>query len=304
MIAFGCAVTDSELYQRFAGPGIRLAAEPDSTQLAHAAPRSVVRTYNLILDQAAADEDLEALVIVDQQVEILDPLLCHKLRRAFGDPEVAVVGCAGAVGVRSIAWWEGTAARASSVYRSAELGGEFPGFIPDGWNPHEQSVDLRGEVDTVDGLLMALSPWAVRNVRFDESLGPRYGYDFDFCTQVRAADRKVVIEDLKVAHYFPLGVLQDPDTWVEAHMKASEKWDGRMPGGAPTEADWKLRARRAEAEAATARLLSASKMYEIQALEWEQQRQLAGATDSFSWRITRPLRQINARRRSRGGLSR
>ena len=119
-----------------------------------------------------------------------------------------------------------------------------------------------------------------------------------------------MIEDLKVAHYFPLGVLEDPDTWREAHIRACEKWDGRMPGAAGTEpdrklrparteADWKRRARRAEAEAATARLLSASKMYEIQALEWEQQRQLAAATHSVSWRITQPLRQINARRRLR-----
>ena len=44
-----------------------------------------------------------------------------------------------------------------------------------------------GEVDTVDGFVLALSPWAVRNVRFDESLGQLHGYDFDFCLQVRAA---------------------------------------------------------------------------------------------------------------------
>ena len=171
MIAFGCAVTDSALYERYAGPGIRLAAEADSAMLAQAAPRSVVRTYNLILDQAMACQDLEALVIVDQQAEILDAQLCNKLRRALRSAEVAVVGCAGAVGVRSIAWWEGTAARASSVYRSQELGGEFPGLVPDGSKRHEQSGHFQpGEVDTVDGVLMALSPWAVHSVRFDESL--------------------------------------------------------------------------------------------------------------------------------------
>ena len=76
-------------------------------------------------------------------------------------------------------------------------------------------------------------------------------------------------------------------------MRAAEKWDGRMPNGVEAEPDWKLRARRAEAEAATARLLSASKMYEIQALTWEHERQLEAATDSLSWRITAPLREMS-----------
>ena len=30
-----------------------------------------------------------------------------------------------------------------------------------------------------------MSPWAVRNTRFDESLGQFHGYDFDICMQVR-----------------------------------------------------------------------------------------------------------------------
>ena len=46
------------------------------------------------------------------------------------------------------------------------------------------------EVDTLDGQLLVLSPWAVRNVRFDESLLLGHGYDLDFCLQVRAAGRK------------------------------------------------------------------------------------------------------------------
>ncbi len=160
-----------------------------------------------------------------------------------------------------------------------------------------------GEVDVVDGVMMAISPWAVRNLRFDESLGPRHGYDFDFCLQARAAGRKVVTEDLRVAHYYPLGVVGDPDTWMEAHMRAAEKWEGRIPGLQPIEpdVDWKLRARRAEGEAAAARLLSATKMYEVQALEWEQDRQYKQVTGNLSWQITAPLRRLNALRREARG---
>jgi hypothetical protein len=293
MIAFGCAISDSELYERYAKRGLELALEPDGIVFAQASPGSVARIYNLILEQAAARDDLEALVLIDERAEILDPQFCERLRRAFSDPDVAVVGCAGATGVRSIAWWEGTVTWASSVYRDSELGGEeFPAVPvaePNGSGPQRHS----GEVDAVDGVVMGLSPWAVRELRFDESLGPRYGYEFDFCLQARVADRKVVTEDLKLAHYYPLAVIDDPDTWIEAHMRAAEKWDGRMPNGVVAEQDWKLRARRAEAEAATARLLSASKMYEIQALAWEHERQFEAATDSLSWRITAPLREMS-----------
>jgi hypothetical protein len=296
MIAFGCAISDSELYQRYAKPGIQLAVEHDGVVFAQASPGSVARIYNLILEQAAARDDLEALVLINEQAEILDPRFGEKLRRAFSDPDVAVVGCAGAIGVRSIAWWEGTVTWASSVYRDNELGGEEFPSLP----LSEQNCDgpHMGEVDVVDGVVMALSPWAVRELRFDESLGPRYGYEYDFCLQARAAKRKVVTEDLRIAHYYPLAVIDDPDTWIEAHMRTAEKWDGRMPNGIVAEHDWKLRARRAEAEAATARLLSASKMYEIQALAWEHERQFDAATDSVSWRITAPLREMSTAYRS------
>lgn len=296
MIAFACAVTDATVYQRHAERGFELVAEPDSVLFVQAAAGSMVRIYNLLLEQAAACDNLEALVLAHEKAEILDPDFCSKLRRALSDPEVGVVGCAGASGVRSIAWWEGSVTRATSIYRYEGLGGiELPALSPDGWDGNERSSNGRpGEVDTVDGVMMGISPWAVRSVRFDESLGPQYGFDFDFCLQVRAAGRKVVVEDLKIAHYFPLAVIDDPDTWIEAHMKAAEKWDGRIPEAGPPGTDWKLRTRRAEAEAATGRLLSASKMYEAQALAWAQERQVRELTDTASWRLTAPLRQLSA----------
>ncbi len=46
-------------------------------------------------------------MLVAQETEITDPELLRPLREALSDPDVAVAGCAGATGVRSIAWWEG-----------------------------------------------------------------------------------------------------------------------------------------------------------------------------------------------------
>jgi hypothetical protein len=289
MIAFGSSMTSPEIYERWAKPGIELAAEPDSRVLVFQGAGSVFRTYNLILDKAAAFDDLEALVLVHQDAEIVDPALCTKLREAFGDPQAGVAGCVGAVGVRSIAWWEGSLTWASSVYRYGEAGGgETPALA---WNGTSPANVRTGEVETVQGCLLALSPWTVRNVRFDESLGQRYGYDFDLCMHVRAAGRKVITADLKLVHHHSLHLITDNEPWVAAHMRIAEKWDSDG-------CDWKHRARRAEAEAAAARLLVASKQYQADAVVKEQERRLAEVSDSVSWRITSPLRRLNARRRA------
>jgi hypothetical protein len=103
-----------------------------------------------------------------------------------------------------------------------------------------------------------------------------------------------MIADLKLAHHYPLALIKDPETWTESHIMAAEKWDGRMPNAPEVEVDWKLRARRAEGEAAAARLLSSTKMYEIQALIDAHERDFTAATRSMSWRITKPLRQLSA----------
>ena len=107
MIVFASSITEPDTYKRCAERGIQLAAEPDSEVMPHSAAGSLFRSYNLILDTIAPRDDVEALVLVHQDAEIADPDFCAKLRRALADPEVGVVGCVGAVGVRSIAWWEG-----------------------------------------------------------------------------------------------------------------------------------------------------------------------------------------------------
>jgi hypothetical protein len=290
MIVFASSITDPEMYERCAAPGIRLAAEPGSEVMPHAAAGSLFRSYNLILDTIAERDDVEALVLVHQDAEIADPAFCTKLRRVLGDPDVGVVGCVGAVGVRSIAWWEGSVTWASFVHRYRELGGgDLPAFA---WNGGQMPAYARtGEVDTVDGFVLALSPWTIRNVRFDESLGPIHGYDFDFCLQVRAAGRKVVTEDFKVIHHHSLDLISEPETWIAAHMRVAEKWDGRMPNVGTAAGDWKERARRAEAEAAAARA-------EIVSAQLKADARVKEVTDSVSWRLTEPLRRINAIRRA------
>jgi hypothetical protein len=296
MIAFGCSITSPETYERCAGRGIELAKEADSEVFAYQAAGSIFRSYNLLMDKAAELDGLEALVLAHQDAEIVDADFCSKLRRALSDPDVGVVGCVGAVGVRSIAWWEGSVTWASFTHRYGELGGgELPALS---WKRDEMPPYAHtGEVDTVDGFVLVLSPWVVRNVRFDESLGQLHGYDFDFCLQVRAAGKKVVTADFRVVHHHSLDLVSDPETWVEAHQRVAEKWDGKMPHVGEAGGDWKQRARRAEAEAAVARTQAVAAMLQAEARATQLQRDLDEATDSISWRITAPLRKANALRR-------
>jgi hypothetical protein len=259
---------------------------------ANVASGTLFRNYNLLLDLAVKCEDLEALVLVHQDAEIVDPEFGAKLREALSDPEVGVVGCVGAIGVRSIAWWEGAVTWGSFIHRYSELGGgDVPAFAWD--NSKLPPTSRLGEVDTVDGFVLGLSPWVVHNIRFDESLGRLHGYDFDFCLQVREAGRKVVTADFKAIHHHSLDLVSNPDTWVEAHMRIAEKWDGRMPGVGFAGGDWKQRARRAEAAAAANMAIAASHQLKGDARVVQLRRQIEVMETSISWRLTAPLRRLN-----------
>ena len=274
MIAFGVAVTSLSAYDRYAFPGIQRVAEPDSLVMAHQTAGSIFHNYNLLLDKASEREDLEALVLPHQDTEIVDPEFLTRIRQALADPDVAVIGCAGAVGVRSPAWWQGAVTWASMTHRYQEYGGgEFPGptWIPD----KTPSYTSPGEVDAIDGFLMVLSPWAVRNLRFDESLGALHGYDFDICMQARAAGKQVVTANVRAVHHHPLELIKNSEAWIAAYMTLAEKWSAHLPdtGAAP-----EARALRAEAEAACARVLAASNSYQHVAA----QRQLQRVTDELT----------------------
>jgi GT2 family glycosyltransferase len=136
-----------------------------------------------------------------------------------------------------------------------------------------------------------LSPWAIQKLRFDESLGQLHGYDFDFCQQVRAAGRKVVTADFKVVHHHSLDLVSNPESWVAAHMRLSEKWNTRPDG------DWRRRALRAEAEASLARTQAVAAMMHADAKNRALERELDVMRESIGWRLTEPLRRANAMRR-------
>jgi hypothetical protein len=301
VIAFGSLIADGEAYRRYAQPGVRSAAEPDSAIFNFAAVTPTGRGLNLILAAAAACEDLEALVLVSPHTEITAADPCAVIRDALSDESVAVVGSVGATGVRSIAWWEGQVVSAQVAHRYQEhRGGELPALS---WT---QRAGPPAEVETLDGQLLVLSPWAVRNLRFDESLALGVGYDLDFCLTARAAGRTLAVVDLPITQHHSLELVPNLEIWIEAHIAVARKWGDVLHGpqltGPQSDEQWKQRARWAEARREVSRAVAFSGKLRRDVQVEELERQLKERTSTRSWQLTRPLREFNLWRRSRGRI--
>ena len=186
MIGFGIAVADWVKFRRFAQPGIARVAEPDSAVWVVEDGDSIQCAYNAILERAARIDGLEAVVLLHEDTEIDDPQFMEKVRSGFGDPLTAVLGPIGGRGVTALAWWDGlTFGRVKAPNATSQL--ILSAEVPFGWH----------EVDALDGLMMVLSPWAVREVRFDERFSPHFhGYDVDYCFEARAQGRRCMVAPL------------------------------------------------------------------------------------------------------------
>ncbi len=231
MIAYGCAISDPRRFERCALVGIQRARQPSAPLYEVRGSDSLFSAYNEILDRAREDPRIEALVLVHEDTTILDPRFEENIRSFLRDPEVAIVGAIGAVGVGGIDWWVHERLVGSATLRSPD---PFPS-----WGPPLIGGGTvvgpggSGEVDMVDGFLLVLSPWAIAELRFDESLGPGFdAYDADLCFQARERGRKVVVADLEVEHHHHWAELSSfayRSRWKRAHVAFKRKWEGRMP---------------------------------------------------------------------------
>jgi hypothetical protein len=215
MIGFAVCIGSEEKFSTIAAPGIQAVAEPDSIVAELTGCSSIFSAYNEALDAFSESDDLEAVVLLHEDVQIVDPAIATKLRMRFADPDIAVVGVVGARDVTHLAWWLGQPF--GRVHETRAL------------------VDFGGgthDVDAVDGLLMALSPWAARNLRFDEnSYSGFHGYDMDICFEARAAGKRVVVDEIDVLHHTK-GGFGDLDGWKAANEAFIAKWPAPVAASA------------------------------------------------------------------------
>lgn len=207
MLAFGVCIGSEEKYRAYAQQGLRRCAAPGAPIAECRESTSIFAAYNEILDAFANTADLEGLALLHEDVELRDPLFEEKVRLALADEEVAVVGVIGARSVSSLAWWEGEGRGRCAERR---------GLIDFGGGSHD--------VDTLDGLLLVLSPWAVRTLRFDDvTFRGFHGYDADICFQARAAHRRVRVVDVDLFHHTK-GGYGDVEAYRAADAAFKAKW--------------------------------------------------------------------------------
>jgi len=212
MLAFGTAVTDEDRYAAEALPGIRRVAPPGAMILTRR-DMTLPAAYNAMLDEAAAVPDLDGLVLLHQDVELHDPGFAAAVTGALALPEAGIVGVYGRRGAT------GVDEPGSAHVGHVRWGGPF--------EPEPPPTGPPVEAEFVDGMVLALSPWAVRELRFDPRFAPHFHlYDRDVCFQARAAGRRVLVLTTSVTHHFRRAALESRADFVEALLLLHRKWEG------------------------------------------------------------------------------
>lgn len=228
MIAFGVAIGSEEKYEAIAKPGIARNRDPEAPLVEMRGRKSIFSAYNEILDELAGDPRVEAVVLPHEDTEIIDPRFEDKVRWALQDPLVAIVGTIGSVGVQGIDWWVGGYGIGSTILAPIDPEQLYETPLLDG--NEVSGMGSSGEVDMVDGYLLVLSRWAIRELRFDEeNLGPGFhGYDADICFQARERGRKVLAVEMDVAHHRnSVGPSHYREDWLRAQISFRRKWEAR-----------------------------------------------------------------------------
>lgn len=163
---------------------------------------SVAAGYNQIL-RAYQGQDLDAVILVHDDLEILDPDAEEKILKALAEPDVALVGVAGGKGRDSLQWWN-----------SETVGHQMTdsGLVDFG--------ERNGDVAFLEGSIIAFSPWAVENLRCDERYTDfRSGWD-DVCLHALDAGKRNVVVDVDTHHHTTIG-WKSPE--IEARFMESER---------------------------------------------------------------------------------
>jgi len=205
-LSVGVCVGTSKKFERFCRPGVKRCL-PDANLMTRTGQSSIFSAYNSMLDEARL-AGVEILILMHDDVELRDPKAEQKLRSIFKDETIAVVGVVGGRGGARMNWWNAPV----KLGRAPD---------PSGQNDYGGGTH---EVDVVDGLLLALSPWAIENLRFDEStFFGFHGYDADICSLARSLGRCNVVVDLDIYHHAKIS-LGDAHDYYATELAWTQKW--------------------------------------------------------------------------------
>lgn len=168
---------------------------------------SIAVAYNRILTGLSHDS-YAGLILQHDDLEITDPRAEDIILAMLAVPDVALVGVAGGDARSGLAWWN---------------------IDPVGHQlTDSMMIDFgcrAGDVTLLEGSLLAFSPWAMDNLRFDENIPGFHGYD-EIAMQAIKEEKRVVVVDVDTHHHSTLGFdsLDSHAEWHRADEYFRRKW--------------------------------------------------------------------------------
>lgn len=145
---------------------------------------SLAVAYNRILSHYAAQDTRGAVVLLHDDLEITDPDFEAKVEHAMtAHPDAGLIGVCGGLSGDSLAWWNGPSI--GHQYTDA-------GLLDFG-----QRTGLAG---VLEGSVLVFTPWALRNLRYDERYPGFHSAD-TVCLDARQAGRTLVVADIDTHHH-------------------------------------------------------------------------------------------------------
>lgn len=219
MIVFATCVGYPEKLEKHAAPGLEysMGDEPYKHWRLPSNGRDIFPVYGAAMRRGNGQKRMEALVLMHDDLEFCDRELAAKIRLLMSDPSIAIVGCIGSRGATSLAWWAG----------------ERFGRVEDtAYGVHDFGFDGGDacDVDTMDGMFLVLSPWALENLTL-EGLGYEgfHGYADELCAQARAKGKRAVVAPIDAFHHSKGGITGDPAAWQRAEENFAKRWRMTKP---------------------------------------------------------------------------
>jgi hypothetical protein len=169
---------------------------------------SIAAAYNSILAMAS-ERQPEMLILQHDDLEITDPEALVKLLEAVDEPDVALVGVAGATSIHGLDWWNAP----------DPIGHQLTDSMLIDFGPRE------GDVVSLEGSILAFSPWAIENLRFDLRFPGFHGYD-EISMQAVHLGKRVVVRDVDTHHHTMVGFKSkaSEEGWHMCNAMFREKW--------------------------------------------------------------------------------
>lgn len=234
MIGYGCVVGWWEEFAKHIVPQVgdrRVyggGEPPNRPLIALSNQTSIAQAYNTILDSfwCQYGSDLEAVLLLHTDLTITDPEGEAKIVAALQEPDVALVSIEGGDGDRGTEWW---ACNPIGHQYLDTMVIDFAGLIPGAESGPPERTKPRaraGDVEVLEGSLLAFSPWAIRRLRFDEKCPAAFhGYD-EVCFQAGKLGKRCVVVDVETHHHTNGAYkgAQSIDDWRAANEWSRKKW--------------------------------------------------------------------------------